>query len=247
MVEYVTYYTHNKHYKPFIIGRHTIRFNELTFLLSGEMTYFINDCRYDLTAGDVIFIGNGSIRERLSGTVANDYISINFHTDTPVELETHQIKCLNNELKLLLNYLDTVHDTEVFDKNNKKVAHIVDAIILQIQDNMSSEEESTLTNTILGFINNHYREKITLQDISNYTFFSPAHCESEFKKKTGRSIIQYLIDVRIEEAKRMLAESSMSCSRIASAVGFEDANYFSRIFKKRTGYSPLRYRDYTSE
>ena len=66
---------------------------------------------------------------------------------------------------------------------------------------------------------------------------------SQKKKLTfEKSIIHYLIDLRISEAKNLLIETSMPCSVIAELVGFDDANYFSRIFKKRMGLSPLQFR-----
>ena len=95
---------------------------------------------------------------------------------------------------------------------------------------------------IANYLSRHYSEKLTLDDISRETFFSVAYCECEFRKAFGKSIINYLIDLRISEAKRLLTETSMSCSVIANMVGFDDANYFSRVFKKRIGLSPLRYR-----
>jgi two-component system response regulator YesN len=132
------------------------------------------------------------------------------------------------------------------DTSKKKIAHVLEAIVLQISDNLTETVTSSLSNIIVTYLNNHYQERITLKDISQMTYFSAAYCESEFKRQMGTSIIQYLLDIRIEEAKRLLSESSMSWSRIANAVGFEDANCFSRIFKKKTGYSPIGYRRFSS-
>ena len=86
------------------------------------------------------------------------------------------------------------------------------------------------------------KEIAELLHISQATYFSVAYCESEFRKAFGKSIIHYLIDIRISEAKNLLMETSMPCSVIAKIVGFDDANYFSRIFKKRIGFSPQQYR-----
>jgi len=175
----------------------------------------------------------------------NDYVSINFHMDSRLELDTVLKGCIDNDVKMLLNYFESAYSSPSTDRN-KKLKLTLETLILQITDNLYDSYTSPLSAEIISFISSHYTKKISLNDISQATFYSAAYCENEFKKTTGKSIINYLIDVRINAAKKLLAESSMSCARIAAAVGFEDANYFSRVFKKRTGYSPLRYRNYTN-
>lgn len=244
MIGEITYFSHNKFATQKRIERHEIKFNELTFLISGEMTYYVNDIAHTITSGDIIYVPSGSIRQREIGETLNDYLSINFHSDTVLDLDTVLKGCINNEVKLLLNYFETAYSSPSTDMQAKlKLA--LETLILQITDNLYDSYTSPLSAEIISFISSHYTEKITLNDISQATFYSAAYCENEFKKTTGKSIINYLIDVRINAAKKLLAESSMSCARIAAAVGFDDANYFSRIFKKRTGYSPIRYRDFS--
>ncbi len=244
MIEAITYYTHNKFNSQSKIERHIIKFHELTILLSGEMTYYVNDEKYIMTSGDIIYISSGSIRRREMSAGTNDYVSINFHSDENLPLEILSRGCINNELKILINYFDSIYSKPTPQIHRQKLSMVLSALIMQISDNLAEKSNSSLSTLISSYLAYHYREKITLQEISELTYFSAAYCESEFRKHMGKSIIQYLIDLRIEEAKRLLAESSMSCSRIAGAVGFDDANYFSRIFKKRTGYSPLRYREF---
>lgn len=62
-----------------------------------------------------------------------------------------------------------------------------------------------------------------------------------FKKETGSTIIDYLIDISINRAKELILDGKLSLNEIYEEVGFTSYNYFSRIFKKRTGYSPPQY------
>ena len=142
---------------------------------------------------------------------------------------------------MLLAYLDKIY-AGPNAVNPKKLVHVIEALILQISDNVMSESKPLLATEISNYLMRHYSERITLEDISQATYFSVAYCESEFRKAFGKSIIHYLIDIRISEAKNLLMETSMPCSMISKIVGFDDANYFSRIFKKRIGFSPQQYR-----
>ena len=245
MISEITYFTHNKFAQHRRIERHEIKFNELTFLLSGDMTYYVNGTKHEISGGDIIYVPAGSVRQRETGECLNDYVSINFHSETELDIDIVLKQCINNEIKLLLSYFESAYFLPSNDRS-KKLKLALETLIMQIMDNAYDSYSSPLSAEIISYIQEHYAEKITLSDISKATFYSAAYCENEFKKTTGKSIINYLIDVRISAAKKLLAESSMSCAGIASAVGFDDANYFSRVFKKRTGYSPLRYRDYAN-
>ena len=85
-------------------------------------------------------------------------------------------------------------------------------------------------------------KRITLEDIGKLTFFSPIYCDTVFKKDTGRSIIDHLIERRIDEAKKLLSSPDLSLSKISELCGFADYNYFCRVFKKRVGVTPGAYR-----
>ena len=245
MINDITYYTHNKFFQQSPIERHTIRFHELTLLISGEMVYYVDGVRYDLCSGDIIYLPSGSVRQREIGQALNDYVSINFHCTECLPLEPLSKNSINNELKMLLNCMDSMYSSRLSELSKNKMCHLLEAMVIHIAETISDKSNSSsLSSIITSYLYSHYQNKITLKDISQLTYFSAAYCESEFKRQMGKSIIQYLLDIRVEEAKRLLSESSMSCSRIAAAVGFDDANYFSRIFKKKTGYSPLKYRSF---
>ena len=72
-------------------------------------------------------------------------------------------------------------------------------------------------------------------------YFSPVYADAVFKRETGVSIINYAILKKVEAAKSLLSEG-VSLKDVSEAVGFSDYNYFSRLFKKRTGYTPNAFR-----
>ena len=241
MIEDIFYYKHNNHSFPHNIDKHQIKFHELTFMLEGNMTYYIDDEKFEISNGDIIYLPAGSMRQREVSPGRNNYISINFHSIEQPQLKLFYKNEINEEIMMLLDFLDKAHEKAPIT-NPKKMVFILEALILQISDNDLRNSRPPLPLEIASYLALHSRERITLEEISQKTYFSVAYCESEFRKAYGRSIIHYLIDLRITEAKNLLMETSMPCSVIARMVGFDDANYFSRIFKKRIGFSPLEYR-----
>ena len=113
--------------------------------------------------------------------------------------------------------------------------------MLILADKVKRTEYNPLTLKIIEHIHVNMAKKITLEEIGKITFFSPVYCDSVFKRDMGRSIIDYLLEERINESKKLLVEGSMSLSDISESVGFDDYNYFSRVFKRRTGYTPREY------
>ena len=73
-------------------------------------------------------------------------------------------------------------------------------------------------------------------------YLSESYMCHMFKKASGKTIIGYINDLRIEKASLLLENTSESISCIAMEVGFDDVNYFDRVFKKQTGLSPKNYR-----
>ena len=72
--------------------------------------------------------------------------------------------------------------------------------------------------------------------------FSTSHISALFKRETGTTIVDYITQCRIERAKELLASTMMSINEIAEAVGYQDAKYFSRIFRKQVCIKPSEYR-----
>ncbi|WP_179218625.1 helix-turn-helix domain-containing protein [Saccharibacillus sp. O23] len=95
---------------------------------------------------------------------------------------------------------------------------------------------------IAAYIREHYREDLTLQDLADRFFLSREYISRRFKREFGENVFDYLANVRLERAKRLLRDSDMTVVRIAELVGYQDEKYFSRVFKKTTGCSPNEFR-----
>ena len=87
---------------------------------------------------------------------------------------------------------------------------------------------------------------VSIQDICNSTIYSRAYLFKKFKKTTGKTVMEYFINLKMTEAKRLIRERELSVKEIADKLAFDTPNYFSKTFKKKTGMTPLQYRKRSS-
>jgi len=99
----------------------------------------------------------------------------------------------------------------------------------------------------LEYIDKNYRHPISLDDICSIAHLSRGYLCRVFKKETGRSVFDYLINRRLQFATNELRSSQSKVIAIALEAGFGDLTYFNRIFKKRLGCSPSEYRKRSKE
>ncbi len=95
---------------------------------------------------------------------------------------------------------------------------------------------------ILNYIDGNFTEKITVNELANLFHVSNYHFCRLFKETTGKTVIEYINELRIKKATLLLKESSLSITEIALTCGFNDANYFSRIFKKNKNINPSKFK-----
>ena len=92
------------------------------------------------------------------------------------------------------------------------------------------------------YVEEHYKEKILLEDVADFVGLNPVYFSALFKKETDLNFSTYLIDFRMEKAKELLASTNETISAIAAAVGYPEQKYFSQQFKKVVGVKPVIYR-----
>lgn len=92
------------------------------------------------------------------------------------------------------------------------------------------------------YIEEHYNEKIVLEDIAHIVDLNPVYFSVLFKKETGFNFTTYLVNIRMEMAKQMIRTSNKTIAAIADEVGYKDTRYFSQIFTKTVGVKPALYR-----
>ena len=235
------YVRHTKGRTPPTIPREMIRFTELTIVFKGAMEYRVDNERVLLHDGDAVLIHQGRVRERPADQQESDYISFNFLVDEPIDAPTFMSDIMTGDVRMLLAACDSILKSQI-SSYEEPVEHLLGCLLVTLKNNLQRQSAHPLVEKIIRYLHENMSDKITLSDIERHTFFSAIYCDSVFKREMGRSIIDYLLEERITAAKQLITEGTFSLQQIAEEVGFLDYNYFSRTFKKRTGYTPVQYR-----
>lgn len=139
-----------------------------------------------------------------------------------------------------------------------KIDEIVNNIIVKIEEKASALEkdttlnldkvknekgEDTLEDKVLKYIEADIGKVFTLEEVASICNLSSGYFSRRFKKETGKTLITYINEKKIEKAKERLRYGKEPVINIALDLGFDDCGYFIRVFKKITGVTPKAYRE----
>ncbi len=119
-----------------------------------------------------------------------------------------------------------------------------DAAVRSIAERAERERTAHLPAPLsraLSYIAARFNEPLQLADVAEEARVSPAYLSRIFGEYLSVSFVEYITELRVETAERLLRERALSVKEVAHAVGFQDPNYFSKAFRKRTGLSPSAY------
>ena len=240
-------------------------------ITKGSVIFDINDSQVILNEGDGLFINAQQIhRAKNYENINSSYICFDFHpklissfmgslintkyiepyvNNSSIEYftlskntswqldiihklfyiyEIYNDKSFGFELKIIMNFLEIWQDFfEFYFKSFKEKELNYNSLRLK---------------NIITYINNHYMEKIQLEDVAKVVNLSKSACCREFKKHMKCTIFEYLINYRLVMATKLLVSSDYTVTEIAYNCGFGTTSYFIEKFKNKTGVSPYVYR-----
>ncbi len=166
-----------------------------------------------------------------------EFPQANEHFAIPI---TENIKII--ELVLLLEkHFTTPGNTS---KLQAKVLfmQLIEEIILSAKKQMNYNSTDRITEAVT-YINNHYTDITSVSELANQFGIERRRFSYLFIQSTGMSPVQYITEIRLKIARKLLATTNDSVVRIAEHVGYPDSFYFSRLFKKHVGMCPSAYRE----
>lgn len=107
---------------------------------------------------------------------------------------------------------------------------------------MDGEEESRRVRKVKQYVADHYAEQIRLEDLAGLVGMTPSAFSRFFRHHTNRTVMEYIIDIRLGNAARLLVDTTQSVAEICYACGFKNLSNFNRLFKAKRGYTPRDFR-----
>lgn len=234
---------------------------EIIYIVEGSGEIIIGGKTYELQQGDVAIYNPGITHEehfRSSGPFKVIYCGVNHlhidgvpqgmllppYVDPVISCEKYAYKVESYLTEILQECDSQVLGYETLITN---LLMSLITVIYRIVDVEHQFQELKGKNEIAlrtkHFIDKNYTQSISLKDIADTLYVSQHYLSHLFKKELGDSPFNYLISRRIEEAKRLLANTGIPVHEVASQVGYGNEKYFSMLFKKVTGQTPTSYRE----
>ncbi len=245
-----------------------VRDCRLFYILSGRFEIFTEDKHYILDKNDIFYCRSGS-KYKICGNA--HIISVNFDlstdfseeksvfppTETPIKsrdlfsVHVDDSYFLNSHfiLKNGIKYKDMIdgilHENSSEKNYHEEMASIHLKYILTDMHRPATEEKSGLyapTDKISEYIKNNFSKNITNKELASFAGYHEYYLNRIFTESTGISMHQYLINTRMNEARKLILNTDIPLKDISETVGFNNYTYFSNYFKTHFGSSPSRYR-----
>jgi two-component system response regulator YesN len=128
-----------------------------------------------------------------------------------------------------------------FTELNMKIKQVLSEIIGALDEHRSKKNDLVMEKCI-DYIEKNYAEDLSLEKVAEMFFFNPSYFSTLFKSHTNINFSQYLLNVRLRNGRRLLEKTDCKVYEIAARIGYKDAKYFNRVFKKEFGMTPDEYR-----
>ncbi|NLZ69187.1 MAG: AraC family transcriptional regulator [Spirochaetales bacterium] len=248
------YVAHSIYEKDWTSVPHTHGFSELMYIEDGEGLFLANNIETKIQKGDCIVISPGCMHtERSSTSKRLGYYVLGIANLKLTEEECEIINSSRNSDRIY-SIMRTIYKEMLIKDAGFDL--MVESLLLELSVILMRGKSSMFllqkTDNILNhsfkarsFIDEHYGEEITLEDIADHVSLSKFHLSREFKKDIGLSPMSYLAERRILEAKNLLVRTDYSIADIASSVGVSSSSYFSQSFRHLTGMTPQEFRSFS--
>lgn len=224
-------------------------------VLSGSGTVTLNGQLHSLRAGDHVFLDcRKPYAHESSDEDPWELLWVHFHGNAMEGYYDYFVRHQNpsvfhptaSPFQTLLEQILKLEEDRAGSRELRENAllHQLVTGLLTYKENEESQESSTLLKLqeIRHYLDEHYTEKLSLDELANRFYISKYHMSREFKKAFGSTLVGYQTAQRITKAKEMLRFTDLQIETIARECGIEDNSYFNKVFQKAEGITAREYR-----
>ena len=238
---------------------------EILLTLEGMVTYTIEDKIYQVRKGEILIVPPDTLHSLTMGEGSSRYLFL-FESDAIMTMRDIKSMAMYFHKPFHLRDGSDAHvrirelllrAREAYEKRELMWNTMCYSCILRIYatlgqrylsgikprtgDNMRNMD-SEVINAVMTYINNHYREELSLEDVAKFAGFSRYYFSRSFKRQTGYSFKDYLCQKRLQVAMDLLIRTNRSMRDVAIESGFGSVATFNRVFREKKGCTPTQYR-----
>ena len=238
---------------------------EILLTLEGMVTYTIEDKIYQVRKGEILIVPPDTLHSLSMGEGSSRYLFL-FESDAIMAMR--DLKAMASYFHKPFHLRDgsdahvrirelLLRAREAYEKREMMWNTMCYSCILRVYatlgqrylsgikprtgDNMRNMD-SEVINAVMTYINNHYREELSLEDVARFAGFSRYYFSRSFKRQTGYSFKDYLCQKRLQVAVDLLIRTDKSMKDVALESGFGSVATFNRVFREKKGCTPTQFR-----
>jgi len=223
--------------KQFLCRKGSHPLDAVLILLSGSFWVRMDGQEFVAEAGDiVVFLKDKEFVREIIEPISCIYLQL----DHPPQKTSGKLCCREHErIKQSCDYL---YQELCFQNRHEVVEHFLRDIFFVQERNAEKSVADDMLMQCYSYLCKHYAEVISLDTLAKIACVSKQTLIAKFRKEFHKTPMALLSEIRIQNSKTMLSETSLSIGEIALLCGFENLYYFSNAFKKSTGFSPSAFR-----
>ncbi len=240
---------------------HIHNYYEFYYLLEGERKYFIDSAIYNLEAGDLVIVPPETLHRSIGDdagyysrvliNIPCDMFEEEFVKEFSVNEGEYVIKIPGKRRKFfeaMLEKMEYEHGRNDEHSNflikNYANEFLIFLIRIKKREDFSfaDKEADRVIGEAARFICENFEKPLTLEVVAKRVRMSKTYFCKMFREKTGFGFTDYISGVRITEAAKMLTDTDMDITEIATKCGYNDSSYFATVFKRIKGVTPVKYR-----
>lgn len=240
---------------PRVEGHHLLH-----YVMSGKGTYYCLGKEYSISAGMAFFISPGELARYdadaaepweycwigFKGTYADELLSkLNISSHNPVTqpISNSRTAAYFRKIQRVLHIGEPTCDLQANGWFRLILAELVKGQGMNPEQEPQPETEiNKQVEQAVRWLTLQYQQPISIEQMAQSLGYHRTYLSKMFKKHTGMSPMHFLLQMRMEKSKLLLQDQILTVEQVAASVGFQDALYFSRQFKKKFGQSPTEYR-----